>query len=129
MPWTTCGACGEAAFISDRDQEAGAEVYCSPECADTRREGVTTNFNPITETRTCCVHVAGLPFTEYRRGREASSDGMIQLEYRLLRVDGTPVGDRWFPVCPERLAWLKERFPRTLRFLVPEADKELGEPS
>ena len=129
MPWTTCGACGEAAFISEADAEAGAEAYCSPECADPRPV-VTTNYDPIAEMRTIGVEHAGQVW-EYRRAALCHPDGSMQLEYR--RID-VPAGSEappgpWFPVPQRRLAWLEHNHPRTLRFLVPEADAEREEQS
>ncbi len=34
MPNAHCGNCGAECYISDSNRDAGAEVYCSEECAD-----------------------------------------------------------------------------------------------
>ncbi len=33
MPMTKCGNCGSPAYISEKNAEEGAEVYCSASCA------------------------------------------------------------------------------------------------
>lgn len=38
MPMTKCGHCGAPAYISEKEQEAGSEVYCSESCAHGKDE-------------------------------------------------------------------------------------------
>lgn len=45
-------------------------------------------------------HAVGL--VEYRR--HPWDPGVLRLECRLLRADGTPYDDRWYPVTDESLA-------------------------
>jgi PAS domain-containing protein len=44
---------------------------------------------------------------EFRRVRRPGRDGILDLEHRVLRPDGTPHPDGWYPVDAAMLLWLQ----------------------
>ncbi len=119
MPWTMCGACTKAAFITEQQRDAGSEAYCSPECArvlalPTLDEVLKNMEVSGTLTRTVAIALPG-ELREYRRGNY--SDGLLRLESRKLNLDGRPVAD-WRPVDADHLEWLMRYYPLSVKALL-----------
>jgi len=64
---------------------------------------------------------------EYRRVFYHRRPSFLDLEHRVLAPDGTPLGDGWYPVSDDHLAWIQRQGTDIVDYLVAEVPSAAGQ--